>query len=47
MLIYSQGSCRSTNTNGLAVEGKPRAHSINYVSSDYEVSFFFISLVYA
>jgi len=40
LLLFIQGSNLSTTSNALAaVNLKPRSHSINYVSSDYEVRF--------
>lgn len=35
--IYLQESCQSTNCDVLPIDTKLRSHSINYVSSDYEV----------
>jgi len=40
LLLFMQGSNLSTTIDALAAENlKPRSHSVNYVSSDYEVRF--------
>lgn len=40
LLLFMQGSNLSTTSNALAaMNSKPRSHSINYVSSDYEVRY--------